>query len=110
MRETSLGLSEHEIRMVRYLCLSAIPEPCWRALVAALAAKGWSLRKGGGLDFSWAVLDRNDIQIRMECDIWCDGEMTFPSASAALIKASLDPDLSAEFQTRLDGAALPDLA
>ncbi len=59
------------------VCLSDISEEIWRAAIDALAAAGWSLRKGGGLDFSWAVLDRDGMRIDMEYHIWVEGEMAF---------------------------------
>lgn len=50
------------------ICLSGMSEESWRAVIEALAAAGLSVRKGGGLDFSWAALDRVGMRIDMEYD------------------------------------------
>ncbi|MDO9416331.1 hypothetical protein [Pararhizobium sp.] len=78
------------------ICLTGIPEECWRAAIAALAADGWSLRKGGGLDFSRAVLERDGMNIKMEYDIWSDGEMVFASVDTPKIRAALPAHLLAD--------------
>ncbi len=74
-------------------CLSGISEESWRAVVEVLAAAGWSLRKGGGLDFSWAVLEREGMRIDMEYDIWQDGDMVFAKTDASAIRADLPATL-----------------
>jgi hypothetical protein len=66
-----------------------IPKDVWHATISALRDEGWSLEKGGGLDHSWAVLERDDMRIEMEYDIWKEGEMVVTAADAAKLKACL---------------------
>jgi hypothetical protein len=79
--------------MLDHICLSDISEENWRAAIDALAGAGWSLRKGGGLDFSWAVLDLDGMRIDMDYDIWRDGEMVFAKSHASTISADLPTEL-----------------
>jgi hypothetical protein len=65
-----------------------MPKDLWRATICALTEEGWSVEKGGGLDHSWAVLERNGVRIEMEYDIWREGEMTIAAADAAKLRAS----------------------
>jgi hypothetical protein len=80
------------------ICLSDISEESWRAAINALTATGWSVRKGGGWDFSWAVLDRDGMRIDMEYDVWREGEMAFAKADASTIKADLPAQLIVELK------------
>jgi hypothetical protein len=80
------------------ICLSDISEESWRAAIDALTATGWSLRKGGGLDFSWAVLDRDGMRIDMAYDIWREGEMAFAKADASTIRPDLPTHLIVELK------------
>lgn len=48
---------------------------------------------GGGLDHSWAVLERNGLRIEMEYDIWSEGEIVMDAADVAKITALLPADL-----------------
>lgn len=66
-----------------------MPKDVWYAAIFALRDDGWSLEMGGGLDHSWAVLERDDIRIEMEYDIWKEGEMVVAAADAAQLKACL---------------------
>ncbi|PZR76449.1 MAG: hypothetical protein DI537_44130 [Stutzerimonas stutzeri] len=52
-------------------CLE-ISKDVWCATIAAVGDEGWSVDKGGGLDHSWAVLERDGIRIEMECDFWAE--------------------------------------
>ena len=83
--------------------LSGISEESWRAVIEALAAAGWSVRKGGGLDFSWAVLDRDGMRVDMEYDAWREGEMAFARADALTICG----DLPAQLIIRLKIESIP---
>ena len=76
-------------------CISNIPEEIWRAAIAALKAGGWTAQIGGGLDFSWALLTRDGMRIDMEYDIWCDGEMSFATADAPIIRSAVSSDVFA---------------
>lgn len=38
---------------------------------------------GGGLDHSWAVLERDDLRMETEYDVWGGGELVLTSASGA---------------------------
>lgn len=80
------------------ICLSGISEESWRAVIETLVAAGWSARKGGGLDFSWAVLDRDGMRIDMEYDIWQEGEMAFAKSDASTIRADLPVQLIVELK------------
>ncbi|WEZ85723.1 hypothetical protein P6U16_21930 (plasmid) [Rhizobium sp. 32-5/1] len=84
--------------MLDQMCLSGISEESWRAVIEALVAAGWSMRKGGGLDFSWAVLDRDGMRIDMEYDVWQEGEMAFARGHASAIKANLPVPLIVELK------------
>ncbi|AHG48748.1 hypothetical protein RLEG12_07385 (plasmid) [Rhizobium leguminosarum bv. trifolii CB782] len=68
--------------MSEKIYLSGISQETWRAVIETLGAGGWSVRKGGGLDFSWAVVEWNGIRIDMEYDAWQDGEMAFAKLTA----------------------------
>ncbi|UDF32816.1 UNVERIFIED_ORG: hypothetical protein LHK14_23910 (plasmid) [Roseateles sp. XES5] len=76
----------------RIHCLG-ISKDVWCAAVAALGDQGWSVEKGGGLDHSWAVLERDGMRIEMEYDIWAEGEMVVVAADAKKLKASLPATL-----------------
>ncbi|MBB5538981.1 hypothetical protein [Rhizobium giardinii] len=80
------------------ICLSGMSEESWRAVIEALAAAGWSVRKGGGLDFSWAALDRVGMRIDMEYDAWQEGEMAFAKADAPTISGDLPTQLIAKLK------------
>ena len=84
--------------MLDQMCLSGISEESWRAVIEALVAAGWSMRKGGGLDFSWAVLDRDGMRIDMEYDIWQEGEMAFAKSDESTIRADLPVQLIVELK------------
>jgi hypothetical protein len=73
-----------------------ISKDVWRALVFALSNKGWRLSMGGGLDHSWAVLERDGMRIDMEYDIWGEGELVMDAGDAAKITADLPASLIAE--------------
>jgi hypothetical protein len=73
-----------------------IPKDAWRAAVFALRDRGWRLNMGGGLDHSWAVLERDGMCIEMEYDIWSEGEITMAAGDAAKIAADLPANLIAE--------------
>jgi hypothetical protein len=66
-----------------------IPADLWRTVGFALRDKGWHLDMGGGLDHSWAVLERNGMRIEMEYDIWSEGAMVMDAAAVAKITADL---------------------
>ncbi len=80
------------------MCLSGISEESWRAVIEAWAAAGWSVRKGGGQDFSWAVLDRDGMRVDTEFDIWQEGEMSFARGHASTISADLPVQLIVELK------------
>ncbi|MFT2214941.1 hypothetical protein ACLJYM_24190 [Rhizobium giardinii] len=82
--------------MIRFV--SGISEESWRAVIEALAAAGWSVRKGGGLDFSWAALDRDGVRIDMRYDAWQEGEMAFVKAYASTIRGDLPAQLIVELK------------
>ncbi|WP_143535757.1 MULTISPECIES: hypothetical protein [unclassified Rhizobium] len=73
--------------------LSGLSEESWRAVIETLGAAGWSVRKGGGLDFSWAVLERGGIRIDMEYDAWQEGEMAFAQTDGSTIANDLPAQL-----------------
>ena len=84
--------SRHQMQgmaMFDPIYLSGISEESWRAVIEALTAAGWSKRKGGALDFSWAVLYRDGMRIDMEYDIWQEGEMAFARGHASTIRTDL---------------------
>lgn len=68
---------------------SGIPKDLWYATISALRDRGWSLDMGGGLDHSWAVLEQDGRCLKMDYDIWAEGEMVFDPADAEALKASL---------------------
>ena len=70
-----------------------IPADLWRTVIFALRDQGWTLDLGGGLDHSWAVLERNGLRIEMEYDIWSEGEIVMDAADVAKITALLPLDL-----------------
>lgn len=78
--------------------LSGISEESWRVAIETLASAGWSVRKGGGLDFSWAVLDRDGMRIDMEYDIWQEGEMAFAKADASAVRGDFLAQLIVELK------------
>jgi len=82
-----------------------ISSDVWRAMVRALQDKGWRLSSGGGLDHSWAVLERDGMRIDMEYDTWGEGELVIASGDAANIAADLPTTLSKEL--RLNWPAWP---
>jgi len=51
---------------------------------------------GGGLEHTWAVLERDGIRIEMEYDIWSEGEMVLAATDAAKLKAYLPTTLLLE--------------
>lgn len=63
-----------------------------------LGAAGWSVRKGGGLDFSWAILERGGIRIDMEYDAWQEGEMAFAKTDGSTIMIDLPAQLILELK------------
>jgi len=67
-------------------------------MVRALQDKGWRLSSGGGLDHSWAVLERDGMRIDMEYDTWGEGELVIASGDAANIAADLPTTLSKELR------------
>lgn len=73
------------------LCVEGIPDGDWQSLRDQLAAEGWTLQRGGGLDHSWARLSKDALEIHMEYDIWREGWVGFPSRRKADILAAL-PD------------------
>ena len=73
--------------------LFEIPADLWRAVIFALRDQGWHLDMGGGLDNSWAVLERDGRRIEMEYDIWLEGEIVMDAADVATITADLPVDL-----------------
>lgn len=64
-----------------------ISRDAWRAAILALINEGWAVEKGGGLDHSWAVLERDGMRVEMEYDIWAEGEVIIGAADAAKLKA-----------------------
>ena len=78
--------------------LTNMSEEIWRAVIAELEIAGWSLQIGGGLDFCWALLSREGMQIDMEYDIWMGGEMIFAVNHASRIKADLSAKVVAELE------------
>ncbi|PDV89863.1 hypothetical protein CO652_00055 [Rhizobium sp. H4] len=84
--------------MVDQISLSGLSEESWRAVIEALAAAGWSVRNGGGLDFSWAAVERDGMRIDMEYDAWQEGEMVFAKADASIISGDLPAQLIAKLE------------
>ncbi|OMQ46450.1 hypothetical protein BKP54_00970 [Ensifer sp. 1H6] len=66
----------------------AISKDAWYAAIFALRDQGWSLDMGGGLDHSWAVLERDGIRIEMEYDIWSEGEMVVAAGDLVKLRAN----------------------
>ncbi|AJC80646.1 hypothetical protein IE4803_CH03479 [Rhizobium etli bv. phaseoli str. IE4803] len=85
--------------MVDQISLSGLSEESWRAVIEALAAAGWSVRKGGGLDFSWAAVERDGMRIGMEYDAWQEGEMVFAKADVSIISGDLPAQLLANWKS-----------
>jgi hypothetical protein len=73
-----------------------ISKDVWHAALFALRDKGWCLDMGGGLEHTWAVLERDGIRIEMEYDIWSEGEMVLAATDAAKLKAYLPTTLLLE--------------
>jgi hypothetical protein len=80
---------------------SGISEESWRAVIETLGAADWSIRKCGGLDFSWAVLERGGIRIDMEYDAWQEGEMAFAKTDGPTITNDLPAHLILELKIEL---------
>lgn len=51
---------------------------------------------GGGLEHTWALLERDGIRVEMEYDIWSEGEMVLDAADTAKLKAYLPATLLVE--------------
>jgi len=76
------------------LTFDNIPEDQWGAFMHALAAAGWTLTKGGGLDHSWARLNNvAGSQIDMVYDIWMQGEITITASDLDEIATALPASL-----------------
>ncbi|WP_150130177.1 hypothetical protein [Sinorhizobium sp. RAC02] len=73
-----------------------IPKDVWYAAISALRDEGWRVETGGGLDHSWAVLERDGMRIEMEYDIWMEGEMVVAAADVAKLKACFPAPLLAK--------------
>lgn len=73
-----------------------ISRDLWRAIAFALQDKGWRLNMGGGLDHSWAVLERDGMRIDMEYDIWGEGALVMAAGDAANVTADLPANLITE--------------
>ena len=67
----------------------------WIALRDQLAANGWTLTKGGGLDHAWAALSLGKLVIEMEWDNWMEGEINYAQEQAELIEAFLPENIRA---------------
>lgn len=66
-----------------------ISRDVWNQAIAALRARGWSLDMGGGLDHSWAVLERDGLRVEMDYDIWAGGELALSPADRKKANALL---------------------
>ncbi|BAP40968.1 hypothetical protein NJC40_15765 [Pseudomonas sp. 21LCFQ02] len=81
--------------MAHLIRISDVPRARWIALRDQLAADGWTLIRGGGLDHSWATLHRGEPVIEMQWDNWTEGEITYAQEQAGLIEAQLPEDIRA---------------
>lgn len=81
------------------ISISDIPQARWIALRDHLAADGWTLTKGGGLDHAWATLCRGELLIEMEWDNWMEGEINYATEQAGLIEAVLPENIRALCKT-----------
>lgn len=70
---------------------SGISKDAWYEAISALREQGWSLDMGGGLDHSWALLERDGLRVEMEYDIWGEGELVLTAADGVKAKALLPP-------------------
>lgn len=66
-----------------------ISRDVWNQAIAALRARVWSLDMGGGLDHSWAVLERDGLRVEMDYDIWAGGELALSPADRKKANALL---------------------
>ncbi|MCZ7450247.1 hypothetical protein O8B93_21930 [Agrobacterium rhizogenes] len=66
--------------MSERICHFCISKGAWYEAISALREHGWSLDMGGGLDHSWAVLERGNLRVEMEYDIWGDEELVLNAA------------------------------
>lgn len=81
--------------MVEQIRITDIPQAEWLAVRDALAAQGWNLSRGGGLDHVWATLRLGDLVIEMQWDNWMEGEITYTTEQAGLIEAFLPEGIRA---------------
>lgn len=81
--------------MSKSISITDIAQDEWVALRDQLAADGWTLTKGGGLDHAWATLYRGELLIEMEWDNWMDGEINYVAEQAELIEAVLPESIRA---------------
>lgn len=72
--------------------LSDIGETDWCQLRDQLIGNGWTVRRGGGLDHSWAEFRKADVQILMECDRWDGGTIEFATAMQSDVLTELPGD------------------
>ncbi len=61
----------------------------WDAVIVALREQGWSVDIGGGLEHSWAVLERDGMRLEMDYDIWREGEIVVAEGDEAVLRACL---------------------
>ena len=60
-----------------------VAKDIWYEAISTLRDQGWSVVMGGGLDHSWAVLERDELCVETEYDIWGGGELVLTSARGA---------------------------
>ena len=77
------------------ITITDIAQDDWIALRDQLAADGWTLTKGGGLDHAWAALSLGELVIEMEWDNWMEGEINYATEQAELIEAVLPAAIKA---------------
>ena len=70
--------------------VSDIREQDWYHLRDRLLPEsGWQLRKGGGIDHSWGELHKGSLTLKMEYDIWSNGDLKFARSDQEAILAAL---------------------
>lgn len=87
------------------LCVAEMPDGDWQGLRDELAVEGWTLRRGGGLDYSWASLEKDALEIYMEYDIWMEGWVWFPTRHKAEVLAALPAWFVDAYGRQLDAGA-----
>lgn len=73
-----------------------IPKDLWNAVIFALRDQGWSVDRGGGLEHSWAVLEREGRRLEMNYDIWKEGEIVVAEGDETVLRSCLPIPLLAQ--------------